>query len=204
MDPAVAGQNFDGLFADVGYGYRYVDTSASSSLSINGRAIPSTLSSGQPSNALTVITAGYNFPLASGYVLGIGASISPASGQAQQVQIRALNQTIYSSTIKPLYSYGFFLAPGLQLGDGLAYLKLGTQTQVNNASTSPNFNGYLLGIGYKQLIYQSIYVFGEANYTFYGTQVITKNVSTPGRLINASITSSPQGGRLLLGLGYQF
>jgi hypothetical protein len=117
------------------------------------------LSTGQPSNTVGVFTAGYNLPLSSGFVLGVGANISPGSGQAQQAQIRALNQTISLPGNKPLFNYGFFLAPGLVTGDGLLYAKAGIQTQVNNNNINPNFNGYLLGLGYKHLLYRSIYFF---------------------------------------------
>jgi len=86
----------------------------------------------------------------------------------------------------------------------LAYLKLGAQTQVNNSNTGPNLNGYLLGIGYKQLITQSVYLFGEADYVAYKAQTTTRNVITSGQAINASITTKPQASRFLVGIGYQF
>ena len=201
---AQTGSHFDGFFVDFGFGYRDVSISTSSSLTINNRLTPSALSSSKPSNSVAAFTAGYNIPLALGYVLGIGANISPASGQAQQAQIQALNSTISLSGIQPLYSYGFFLAPGLEIGDGLAYIKAGTQTQVNNSNTGPNFNGYLLGLGYKHLIYQSVYLFGEVNYASYESQTKNQSTTTSGQSVNASVTTKPQGSRYLLGLGYQF
>lgn len=195
---------FDGFFTDISFGYRDVNASSSSTLSLNGTPMPSTLSSGQPTNTVGVLTAGYNFPLLPGFVLGVGANILPGSGQAQQVQVKALNQTVSLPGNKPLYSYGFFLAPGLLMGDSLIYLKAGTQTQVNNNNINPNFSGYLLGLGYKQLIYRSIYLFGEADYLSYQSQTTTKTVLSAGRTINASVTTKPQGSRYLIGIGYQF
>lgn len=199
-----ANTNFDGFFADFGVGYREVNSGMSSSLSINGTPIPSTLSSGQPANIVSVFTLGYNLPIDSVFKLGIGANISPASGQAQQTEVQARNQVVSLPGIKPLYNYGFFLAPSVVIGDGLAYLKLGTQTQVNNSNTSPNFNGYLLGVGYKQLLTQSVYLFGEANYGAYAAQTSGRTISSSGRSINASVTTKPQGSRYLVGVGYQF
>lgn len=196
--------NFDGFFADISFGYRDVNASTSSNLSFNGAPTPSALTTGQPTNTVGVLTAGYNFPLWSGFVLGVGANISPGSGQAQQAQIKALNQTISLPGNKPLYNYGFFLAPGVVTGDGLAYLKAGIQTQVNNNNTNPNFNGYLLGLGYKQFVYRSIYLFGEADYVSYQAQTTTKTVILPGGTIIASATSKAQSTRYLIGLGYQF
>lgn len=196
--------SFDGFFSDISFGYRNINASTNSTLSLNGTPIPSTLSSGQPSNTVGVLTAGYNFPLWSGFLLGVGANISPGSGQAQQVQITALNQTISLPGNKPLYNYGFFLAPGLITGEGLAYFKAGIQTQVNNNNINPNFNGYLLGLGYKQFVYRSIYLFGEADYFSFQSQTTTKTVISSGRTFIASATTKPQGSRYLVGLGYQF
>jgi len=45
--------HFDGFFADVGYGYRDVNATTTSSLSLNGRAIPSVITVGQTSNAVS-------------------------------------------------------------------------------------------------------------------------------------------------------
>ena len=139
-----------------------------------------------------------------GYYLGIGASIVPGSGQAQQVQLQALNQTINLQGVKPLYNYGIFLSPALIIGEGLAYFKAGTQTQVNNSNTSSNYNGYLLGLGYKQFVYQSIYLFGEVDYVAYNNQTSGRTADASGRLANISINTAPSGERFLLGLGYQF
>ena len=201
---AHASTNFDSFFADFGFGYREVNSGISSSLSVNGTPIPSTLSSGQPANIVSAFTFGYNLPIHSVFKLGIGANIAPANGQAQQIQVQARNQEVSLPGIKPLYNYGFFLAPSLVIGDGLAYLKVGSQTQVNNSNTSPNFNGYLLGVGYKQLVSQSIYIFGEADYGSYSAQTSSRTVSSSGRSINASVTNKPQGSRYLMGVGYQF
>lgn len=196
--------NFEGFFADVSFGYRDVNATTTTALSVNNVSVPSTLNSGQPSDTVGVLTAGYNFLLLPRFVLGLGANISPGSGQAQQAEIKALNQTIVLPGNKPLYNYGFFLAPGLVIGDGLAYFKAGMQTQVNNNNINPNFNGYLLGLGYKQFIYRSIYLFGEADYVSYQSQSTTKMVFLPGRTINASVNTKLQSSRYLIGLGYQF
>lgn len=196
--------NFEGFFTDVGVGYRNSNSSTSSELTLNGAVIPSSISSSGLSHTVAVLNTGYNFNITQNYFLGIGANISPANGLTQQLQIQALNQTVTVSGIKPLYNYGFFLSPGIQTEDGLFYLKTGKQIQVVNSNTGSNFNGYLLGLGYKQFIYDSIYLFGEANYLSYDAQTTTRTIITAGRTINASVTISPQITRLLLGLGYQF
>ena len=196
--------NFEGFFADFATGYRNPSSSMNSNLTLNGAVIPSAISSSGISHAVAVLTTGFNFNIAQSYFLGIGVNISPANGLAQQLQIQALNQAVTVSGIKPLYNYGFFLSPGFQTEDGLFYLKAGKQTQVVNSNTGSNFNGYLLGLGYKQFIFDSIYLFGEANHSFYESQTTSRTIIASGQAINASITTSPQSTRLLLGLGYQF
>jgi hypothetical protein len=195
---------FAGFYTDVGFGYRDVNTSTSSVLTLNGSVIPSSISSGGSTHQVAVLTTGYNFNIAQNYFLGIGANISPANGLVQQIQIQALNQTVTASGVTPLYNYGVFLSPGIQIEDGLFYLKVGKQTQVVNSNTGANLHGYLAGLGYKQFIYDSIYVFGEASYLAYDPQTISRTIVSSGRTINASITTSAQATRLLLGLGYQF
>jgi len=196
--------NFDGLFTDIGLGYRDANAATTSTLTLNGSQIPSTLNLGQPSSTVGVLTVGYNFPLSSKFELGVGANISPGSGQAQQIQVKALNQTISLPGNKPLYNYGLFLTPGLVIADGLLYLKAGIQTQVNNNNINPNFDGHLFGLGYKQLIYGTIYLFGEVDYISYQTQTTTKTLILPVGAINASVTTRPQGARYLIGLGINF
>ncbi|MBT8579315.1 outer membrane beta-barrel protein [Polynucleobacter paneuropaeus] len=199
-----ARSRFEGFYTDLGLGYRDINTSNSTVLTLNGSVIPSSVSSSGSSHTLAVLTTGYNFHITQNYFLAIGANISPANGLTQQLQIQALNKTTTVSGIRSLYNYGFFLSPGFKTEDGLIYLKAGKQTQVNNSNSGPNFNGYLFGLGYKQFIYESIYLFGEANYSFYESQTMSRTIISSGRTINASVISSPQTTRILLGLGYQF
>jgi len=199
-----AHSKFEGFYADVGLGYRDVNTSTSSVLKLNGADIPSSISSSGPSHNLAVLTAGYSFNIAQHYFLGIGGNISPSNGLTQQLQIQALNKTTTLSGVTALYNYGFFLSPGIQMEDGLLYLKVGKQTQVDNSNTGPNYSGYLLGLGYKQFICDSIYIFGEANYLSYDAQTTTRAITSLGQTLNASVTTSAQTTRFLLGVGYQF
>jgi hypothetical protein len=60
------------------------------------------------------------------------------------------------------------------------------------------------GFGYKQFVYDSIDVFSEANYFSYAAQSSARTIVFAGQKINASVTTSPQTTRLLLGVGHQF
>lgn len=203
-DSAHSDSRFDGFFVDVGAGYRNISNSSSSAVTFRGNPIPYTVSSTEPSNAVVVASAGYNFAIASNYYWGVGVNASPASGLAQQTTIVALNKTYSVSGIKPIYNYGVFITPGMLLESGLIYAKVGSQTQVVNSNTGSNFKGYLFGLGYRQPVYESIYAFGEFDYSKYQSQTIARSMATSSGPINAFVTSTPQNVRLLLGLGCQF
>jgi hypothetical protein len=143
-------------------------------------------------------------PLSDTYVQVEAAPGKVVSDIAVSEEVKALNQTISLPGNKPLYNYGLFLTPGLVIADGLLYLKAGIQTQVNNNNINPNFDGHLFGLGYKQLIYGTIYLFGEVDYISYQTQTTTKTLILPVGAINASVTTRPQGARYLIGLGINF
>lgn len=78
---------FRGFYTDLGLGYRYINTSTSSALTLNGSMIPSSVSSSGSRHTLAVLIAGYSFNVAQNYYLGIGANISPSNGLTQQLQI---------------------------------------------------------------------------------------------------------------------
>jgi len=195
---------FDGFFVDVGAGYRNITTSSSSAVTFRGNSIPYSMSSSTPNNAVVVASAGYNFAITPGHYLGVGANASPANGLAQQTSIVALNKTFTVTGIKPIYNYGIFVTPSMLFGSGLMYIKAGSQTTVVNSSAGSSFRGYMLGLGYRQPIYESIYAFGEFDYLKYQSQIISRRIVNAGGSINASVTTAPQNIRFLLGIGYQF
>jgi outer membrane immunogenic protein len=141
--------------------------------------------------------------------------------------------TATGNTVKVGNRFNIFLAPGYEIDkDKLVYLKAGyssvqatnnpgnsatlpgygtySNSQLgvtNQASQSKTVSGYIVGLGYKQMITNGLYAFGEANYmsyskpSFSGTQTYTDG--TVGTINNSS-TGSLSAYQLLVGVGYKF
>ena len=84
--------------------------------------------------------------------------------------------------------------------DDLLYARLGYQILVPDSSGVDDFNGYLVGMGYKKSINNRLYAFGELAYASYNSQTLSGVVGA----LRYSLTSSPATTRAVLGLGYQF
>ena len=97
--------------------------------------------------------------------------------------------------------------------ESLAYLKLGYSSeslQRNDSNSSTNvssaLNGYILGVGYKQIITGGLYGFGELNYMGYRQSTMTNSSKSllNGQPATDSISPSANAYNLLVGLGYKF
>lgn len=130
--------------------------------------------------------------------------------------------------------FNIFLTPGYAIDkDKLVYLKAG-YSSVNTELTSPStltiggrtftnaqlgqssagtqsktVSGYIVGLGYKQIIQGGLYGFAEANYMGYGN--VTNSVTQsylPGSGSTGTFTSNTSASlnayTLLLGVGYKF
>ena len=120
--------------------------------------------------------------------------------------IPALNNTSpISYQLKNLWSVT--LNPGYAIDkDRLVYAKVGyTGVTIGLKSSTAayqttNLSGYALGLGYKQMITQSLYMLGEVNYGGFSNKATTL-VSTNGTF---SSTIGGSGYDLLVGIGYRF
>ena len=167
-----------------------------------------------PTNA---ISAGYNFGVNQDYVLGIGASYYiGASGSGTGSfslsapgggPVPALNETT-SVTYQLKNLWSVTLQPGYVIDkDRLVYAKVG-YTGVTIGLNGPiasyqtsTLSGYSLGLGYKQMITDSIYLLGEANYGGFSNKSATLSTSIG---TNVGTTLGGSGFDLLVGVGYRF
>ena len=169
------------------------------------------------------ISAGYNFGINSDYVLGIRAAYYPgasssasgsfaitAPGGGSPIPIPA--GTPLGSPASVQYNvknlYAITLTPGYVIDkDRLAYLKVGytgTSIGLNGptlAYSTVNLSGYTLGLGYKQMVSESIYLLGEFNYGGFSNKTATVT-NTSGVAITAPFGGS--GIDFLVGVGYRF
>uniref|UniRef100_B1XRY8 Outer membrane protein beta-barrel domain-containing protein n=1 Tax=Polynucleobacter necessarius subsp. necessarius (strain STIR1) TaxID=452638 RepID=B1XRY8_POLNS len=148
------------------------------------------------------------------FLLGLGADYGfiPSSGS---------NGTNSNGTLQTKVSnrYNVFLAPGYALDkDKLVYLKAGYSSQTikvtdqsNAGSNSSEIaggiaNGFVVGLGYKQMVTSGFYGFGEANYYSYSglsssAKILTDNAGT-WNVTGYSPKSSAY--QFLVGVGYKF
>ena len=194
---AQAQSAFTGFYGQVGIGYEN-STPSYSGGTLNKSTYTYSMSGGTTNSFAGTASIGYYFPVSTTFLLGIGAEYSPLSGTKSNatVTIPALRYS-ETQTIKKGDSYNIFVAPAYAIDkDKLAYAKVGfSSANYEIGGDNDVYNGYSLGLGYRQMIQGSWYGFAEVNYTSYGNQ----NVAT-----NASGTASFKVTNALVGVGYQF
>jgi hypothetical protein len=206
---------FQGPFLQMGIGYESIrPTHDSSTLSINGRSTPVTTSSNNVNNMSGMISAGWYQDIAEGYLLGVGLDYSPFASSTGKMSVTTVNSLPGQNNLtndykyQQKYSYNIFLSPAMTIGEsGLAYTKVGfTYARVENYNTLKyDFTGYSLGLGYKQIFYDSLFGFAEANYADYGNE--TESATNPiavGRTLNSSGTNGLKKANIMIGVGYKF
>jgi hypothetical protein len=199
------------------YTYRQISgfTGSGSSKASNQNA------SGMP----LVFGLGYNFKINNSWLIGLGVDYSALS-QVDKSPYSASNSTGGSTPNIQLTArdrYNIFLSPAYVIDkDKLAYLKVGYSAQTVNSltpahnsptayvtavNTSNNVNGYILGLGYKQMISSGFYGFAEVNYMKYtkgDTNVGYSSVASNGTSFTTTSDFGASTYTLLVGVGYRF
>lgn len=195
------------------------------------QAIPDTWSTGNQSSsgAPLIIGLGYNFSISPKWLLGIGADYSAISQQTSTYSsysptggVNNVPATINGFQLQTSNRVNIFIAPGYVIDkEKLVYLKAGYSsasmketypttitkstgtTALTAWSTSPSatINGYVLGLGYKQMIADGFYGFAEANYMSYGKPSFSSVNGLTYTITNSPSLSTYQA---LLGVGYKF
>ena len=214
---------WEGAYGQIGVGYgNFTPSISNGTASIpTGRSAPYPTSISGTTSATNVnnintglvnLAVGYNFGINKDYVLGIGASYYPGASSSATGTLNTLYNGATVGTTTATYNvknlYNVFLSPGYVIDkDRLAYLKVGyTGATIGLSSpvlpyTSTNLTGYNLGVGYKQMITDSLYVLGEVNYANYGSQNASATTTT-GVAVSNSVKGT--GMDILVGLGYRF
>jgi hypothetical protein len=207
---ASAQSAFEGFYGQIATGYE--NNTIKSSTTTFSAGTGNTLYSNPASianSAPIVFGAGYNFSINPQFLLGIGADYSfltAKSATTVSTSPGADNNVAYA---KISNRYNIFIAPGYVIDkNSLAYLKMGYSSQKiagysaddNSAGPSVNVNGYILGLGYKQMISSGLYAFGEGNYMGYMSKNATQSFGT----VTASTPTSASAFNFLIGVGYKF
>lgn len=155
------------------------------------------------------IGLGYTYGINDKYTLGLAASYSLGASSAANGSFWTAS-TVNSPTwfkyqIKDVWSVT--VNPGYVIDkDKLAYAKVGMtgNTMGINGGTANyqtvNFTGYVLGLGYKQLVTKSVYFLGEVNYAGISTKSAT--IQTSRGPLTGNVGGS--GVDVMVGVGYKF
>lgn len=222
---AMAQSAFEGFYGQLGTGYENNSIGSTSivvgpnSRHTGGTSASTSISSG---NVPLVVGLGYNFSVSPQFVLGLGAdysTISQTSGVATfnfGTGCSDPNGGCAQLKYQTSNRYSIFVAPGYQIDkDKLAYFKVGytgetLTVQPQGGGTTGNFSnnlsGYVLGLGYKQIISGGFYGFGEANYYGYSKPTLTGAATNTDGSGNQAITLNPSVSayNFLVGVGYKF
>lgn len=213
---AVAQSAFQGFYGQVGTGYENntVQNAQMTVSSAQGSASTTGAGTATSGTAPLVVGLGYTFMLDPKFTLGLGIDYSTLSSNTGNVTGTWTDSEggTGSWSYKISNRYNIFLSPGYVISkDQLAYAKIGYSNQKveaqNQTAGEPNYSlgsantsGYVLGLGYKQMITGGIYAFGEANYYNYSKPSITSTING----FNSSVNPGVNAYNFLVGVGYKF
>jgi opacity protein-like surface antigen len=210
----LAQSDFEGFYTQIGIGYEN-DTLGSRSFTTSGatNGAPNGTVSGANSSGSAFSSAiglGYNFSVAPKWLVGIGIDYSPTNVNTS-TQLSYYG-AIASNNYKVSNRFNIFLSPSYELDQNkLAYLKAGYSNETigwqaqsgppGAVNSSANQSGFIVGLGYKQLLNKNLYVFGEGNYYSYSSYTAGSINPTSGSF---TPTQTPSAYQFLVGVGYKF
>ena len=169
-----------------------------------------------------IVGLGYNFSVAPKFILGIGAdySFTSQTSSAYNSNFAFIDSTLSGQSLKVSNRFNIFLTPGYEIDKNkLIYLKAGYSSvkatynpptgsdSLAWSTPSSTVGGYIVGLGYKQIITGGFYGFAEGNYMSYNKPSLVSNVvQTNGGASTWTLTTNPSINtyQLLVGVGYRF
>lgn len=195
---------------------------------------PQAVSTQQFGGAPIVVGLGYNFSVAPRWLIGIGADYSLLSQKSSTFTSTVdlgrpdVSFNPSGSSVQISNRLNIFIAPSYEISkDQLVYLKAGyssvsaklsgptslnvsgggvetTSIPLSSNSSTSTVGGYVVGIGYKQIITGGFYGFAEANYMSYAKPSFSNSSSVDGTSVSSSLSASLNSYQVLLGVGYRF
>ncbi len=201
---------FEGAYGQLGIGY---ENNNIGSYTLTATGTPVASNSSNSGSFSGVIGLGYNFAITKEFLLGVGADygVVPSSTFNSNAQFDSVLGNKVSNR------YNIFVTPGYAIDKNkLAYLKAGYSSQslkitdqtpgestVGETIGSGNVNGYVLGLGYKQMVQSGFYGFAEANYYSYSSASFGSRTLSDGNVI-ANVNPKSSAYQFLIGVGYKF
>ncbi|MBU3576916.1 outer membrane protein [Polynucleobacter sp. UK-Kesae-W10] len=222
---AMAQSAFEGAYAQIATGYENNTLTSLggpySGVDISNNKFSGNISGGDQtaSGVPLVLGLGYTFQVTGPWTVGLGADYSALSQKTNTYTLNNSNGVPLAGNQGQISNrFNVYVTPGFAIDkDKLVYVKAGYSTQqlkmtTNASGTDPSLsntstmNGYIAGIGYKQIITGGIYGFVEGNYMSYSHTGYTNSwTSTNGNYKN-SYNGNPAASayNLLVGVGYKF
>ena len=214
---------FQGFYGQIGTGYENntIQNTSLTTQDVGAQAYTSAGGSKATSGAAPLVVGlGYTFSVTPSYTVGLGIDYSALYQNTGNASYSFASTGGGNPTFNYKISnrYNIFVAPGYAIDkDKLAYFKVGYSNQgvqASNQNCSPNcapstntanVSGYVLGLGYKQIITGGIYGFAEANYYNYSKANLSGSYSdTDGTRGNYSMNPGVNAYNVLVGVGYKF
>ncbi len=196
---AMAQSAFEGFYAQAGIGYESTSVNPTGGRTANGNSYSSSFNDSNSANVS--VGVGNYFSITPTFLLGIGAEYNPLPGNKENYTVTGTGFALKGKYTKK-DSYSIFLSPAFAINkSGLAYAKLGytgltlKDEPTGSASSNTNYNGYMLGLGYRQIVQGGLYGFVETNYAQYDSKSDTSG--------NTGSTK-PKTMNVMLGMGYKF
>lgn len=208
--------SWEGAYAQFSAGFAsFMPSSQAGTTTASGATFSNTSKAKDINGLAANLSAGYNFGLSDRLILGIGATYFPGASGTSSLSVTTKTSTPSAPTngtynVKNIYN--LFLSPGYAIDkERLVYAKLGYAGGTVSAyaptgtNSFPNQNikikGTSLGLGYKEMLSESIYILGEANYAIFRPTNVTV-VTNSTAIVNTNIKGN--GLDLLIGIGYRF
>lgn len=168
---------------------------------------------------------GFNVRVSPKWIMGVGAEYSHLAKKSQGETIVGSNTGNFIPNVQVGIQgrYNVFMTSGLVIDKNkLLYIKAGYSrqklvlTEPGNTSgfqrdpavsVSDHINGYILGLGYRQMLTDNFYGFAEANYMKYRKADLNfSTVATDGTYTTQTSGINPKTSayNLLVGLGYEY
>lgn len=221
---------FEGFYGQIATGYENNQLSSLNATGISqGNPNENWNTSNQSfGNAPLVLGLGYNFSVAPQWLVGIGADYSAISLKSSTYDMVGTGVNAGSSVtgnqLQTSNRFNIFVTPGYAIDkDKLVYLKAGYSSVslkttgitgcnpssnctggVNFSNPSNTLSGYVLGLGYKQIITGGFYGFAEANYMSYSKTSFNSVNQKAGSDYTFSTNPSLSSYQALVGVGYKF
>jgi hypothetical protein len=205
-------KGFGGFYTQLGLGYQgFSPNFSNSNYTVRGTTYGSTTQVSNAQSFIGTVTAGYDFPISSGFLLGVGAELTPVPNKSTSVgggTVGGVN--IPASNYKVNNTYNLFVSPMLPVDKSTAiYGKVGYSKA--NISAGPNldslgYSGYSVGLGYKTIVSGNFYAYVEGNYYNYGKVNDSGTAIIPGTSTSYgySNSSTATSYNLLYGVGMRF